>query len=252
MNKNIIFLIFGVFFMGIGSYFTYTHFKKKAPCQFKNQFILFDFDGTLVDSGKELINACNQTLTEYGYRAEITHTELRKTLLSDSLKQRSIPFWRLPFLQKRSLKIMSEHIDAINPFTGTREFLLALKAQGFNLGILTSNAKNNVEYILRKHNLELFDVIYSGASIFGKAKVFNSFLNEYNLDTSQVIYVGDETRDIQAAHKVGVPIISVTWGNNNRDLLEQEKPELLIDTQAELLSAIEKLINNSKEVNVQK
>jgi phosphoglycolate phosphatase len=157
MNKNTVFLVFAMLFVGAGSYFTYTHFRKKTPSQFNNKFILFDFDGTLVDSAHELINAANQTLTEYGYEAGLTYPELRKTLLSDSLKQRGISFWRIPFLQKRALVIMSEHLDAINPFIGTREFLLALKAQGFNLGILTSNKKENVEYILRKHNLELFD-----------------------------------------------------------------------------------------------
>lgn len=250
MNKNIVLLIFGFFFIGVASYLTYPHFKRKLPCQFKNKFILFDFDGTLIDSRKELIKAFNQTLKEYGYQAEVTYQDIRKTSLSDLLKERNISFWRIPFLQKRALQIMSEHLDEINPFPGTREFLLNLKAQGFNLGILTSNAKKNVEYILHKHNLEIFDVIYSEASIFGKAKVFNSFLNEYHLDPLQVIYVGDETRDVQAAHAVNVPIVAVSWGNNDEIVLAQRKPEVLINTQIELIPAIEKLINNSKAKNV--
>jgi phosphoglycolate phosphatase len=51
-------------------------------------------------------------------------------------------------------------------------------------------------------------------------------------------YIGNEDRDIHAAHKLKIPIIAVTWGYNVRELLATEKPDYLIDKPEELLGIL--------------
>jgi phosphoglycolate phosphatase-like HAD superfamily hydrolase len=106
---------------------------------------------------------------------------------------------------------------------------MELKEMGFRTGILTSNSQENVTQFLIANQLEQFDVIYSGASLFGKSKVIRSALKKQNLKTTDVLYVGDETRDIDAARSAGVRIVSVSWGFNNREILSAQMPDYLID-----------------------
>ena len=106
------------------------------------------------------------------------------------------------------------------------------------MGILTSTSEENVRKFLKKNKLELFDFIYSGSSIFGKHKVMKSLLKKQKLKRKEVIYVGDETRDIEAAKKAKVKIISVTWGFNTKQILKKQKPDFLIDKPKELMKIL--------------
>lgn len=70
---------------------------------------------------------------------------------------------------------------------------------------------------LENNELDIFDYIYSDASIFGKDKVIRSFLKQKAIAKDQAIYSGDETRDIQACKKLGLKMIVVSWGLNSKE-----------------------------------
>jgi phosphoglycolate phosphatase len=245
LSKKVIILILSLsILVGSGSYLCFQYWQKKNQELFSKKLVLFDFDGTLFDTIDELIVAVNQTLKEYGYPAEITRQEVQSSALKTCLKKRGIPFWRIPFLQKRALAIMTAAREKTQPFEDTKEYLLALKNQGYAVGILTSNSKENVMYLLNKYGFNFFDIIYCGASIFGKARSFKACLYEHNVPYNQVLYVGDEVRDIEAAHTIGIPIIAVSWGCNDEKLLKDENPEYLISHQTELLSIVQAHFNS--------
>jgi len=63
-------------------------------------------------------------------------------------------------------------------------------------------------------------------------------VREHKLDKNNVIYVGDETRDIRSARKSQIPIVAVTWGFNATEILSQHQPDYLVDHPSELLGAI--------------
>jgi len=65
-------------------------------------------------------------------------------------------------------------------------------------------------------------------------------LKERNFDPQSVFYVGDETRDVEAARKAGVKTIAVTWGFNGEDILKKQKPDYLARRPEELIA----LLNN--------
>jgi phosphoglycolate phosphatase-like HAD superfamily hydrolase len=66
--------------------------------------------------------------------------------------------------------------------------------------------------------------------------VFKKILRRYGIRKEEVLYVGDEIRDITATKNIGVDIASVDWGYNSREGLEEHKPEYLISEPEELLT----------------
>ncbi len=59
----------------------------------------------------------------------------------------------------------------------------------------------------------LFDFVGSGLTLFGKGRIIQRILKQQNLDPAIVFYVGDETRDIETARKIGIRVIAVGWGS---------------------------------------
>jgi HAD superfamily hydrolase (TIGR01509 family) len=126
----------------------------------------------------------------------------------------------------------------IQLFPGIKEVLLELKKRGFQLGIITSNSRENVLASLAKNGLQdTFTFIYSG-STFGKHKVINKWLRIENINPQEVVYVGDEIRDIDAAKKTGIKVIAVAWGFNSQEALAAQNPNFLIERPQELIEII--------------
>jgi phosphoglycolate phosphatase-like HAD superfamily hydrolase len=86
----------------------------------------------------------------------------------------------------------------------------------------------------------MFSFIHSELNLFGKSGALDKMLKKYKLHKPDVLYVGDEVRDIEACKKVGVDIVSVTWGFNSREVLEKYQPNKLVGTPEELLQCIRK------------
>ena len=68
-----------------------------------------------------------------------------------------------------------------------------------------------------------------------KARAIKKIMHKYDLDRAQSFYIGDEVRDIIAAHKVDVRIVSVAWGFNGREALAAHEPFALLYRPAELV-----------------
>ena len=80
----------------------------------------------------------------------------------------------------------------------------------------------------------MFDFVYTGSSLFGKHKAMNKMLKNENLKSEGVIYVGDEVRDVEAADKVGLKVVSVDWGFNSREFLNQINPGSVVSSVSDL------------------
>lgn len=203
--------------------------------------ILFDFDGTIADTYQAIANITNQLSTEFGYKA-LNQEELLliKNLSSREVIELSkISIFKLPFLVRRIRTELSKEIAELNSIAGMNRALQDLKDRGYILGIVTSNNRNNVDVFLAKNKLEhLFSYIYSSTALFGKHRVINRAIKENRLRKSDLIYVGDETRDIRSARKSGIPSIAVSWGFNGAEILAEQQPDYLVDCPHELLEAI--------------
>lgn len=205
------------------------------------KFIIFDFDGTVADTFDAIVDITNQLAPEFGYK-QTTQDELiqiRKMTSREIIKQSGISIFQLPFLLKKVKVGLNNRIHSLTPIFGMKEALIHIKTQGYQLGIITSNDRENVVKFLQNNDFpNLFDFIYSGTSLFGKSKVINKFLRQYKLKREEIIYVGDETRDIEAAKKSYIKVIAVAWGFNAKEVLLKQEPDFLVDQPNELISVI--------------
>ncbi len=159
------------------------------------------------------------------------------TLFQAALALR-LPFWKIPLILARGRKRMHRLIKRLKPVAGMERTLHDLKKKGYRLGILSSNSQENVQDFVRQHNLEVFDFIASGVKIFGKSGALYICMKNNQLDPKQVAYVGDEIRDVKAAHKVKIKSVAVTWGLNSKELLSKYNPDFLIDKPEELVKKL--------------
>lgn len=206
--------------------------------------IVFDFDGTLADTLSALIRVINRLAGEFGYQpATQQEIEQLQALTSREIIRKSgISIFKIPFLLRRTKLEFTQEIETIQLFLGIPEILNKLSQKGYKLGIITSNSQNNVLKILeREKSKDVFDFIHAGNTLFGKHRAIIKFMYKEKLQPQELIYVGDETRDIEAAKKSQVKVISVSWGFNSRQALIQQNPDFIIDQPQQLLEVIENL-----------
>ena len=124
---------------------------------------------------------------------------------------------------------MREEMHHLQPFPGIPKALHELHASGFQLGIVTSNSEQNVISWLHDHDIrQYFKFIHSAPNYFGKAKTLQKIIKMNKLDREKVYYIGDETRDIDAAIQCSISSIAVTWGFNSEKIISEHNPHYLV------------------------
>jgi phosphoglycolate phosphatase-like HAD superfamily hydrolase len=200
--------------------------------------LVFDFDGTIADTLGETLRIFNQIAPDYGIRQVAEHEldHLRHLSLKELLDHLEIPKWRVPILISRGTTMMRGNITQLQLIDGMAEVLIELRRHVRSFGILTSNATANVDLFLRTHGLrETFDFISSTSKLTGKAKHLKAIRKTFSLRPEELLYVGDELRDVKASQKAGIPIAAVSWGFNSREALAASAPNYLFDHPADFL-----------------
>lgn len=206
-----------------------------------NPYLIFDFDGTLVDSFRIVIEKFNLLADEFNFR-KISHDEINalRDLTSKALiKYLKIPIYKIPSVLRSARKYMHSEMQTLLPFKNLPEMLQALHSMKIPLGILTSNSSENVTKWLERNKMQhLFDFIHVEDSYFGKKRILRKILKTYKIDKSQVFYIGDETRDVEAAKKCGVYSVAVTWGFNSEKILSQHQPYYIARKPEDILTIL--------------
>ncbi|KRI62543.1 HAD family hydrolase [Acinetobacter pittii] len=194
------------------------------------QAIIFDMDGTLVDSFSFFLGALNQLAKKYKFKSvELHEVEQYKHLSpKEIMKEMNVSRWKLPWIAKDFIRLMKERDQDVYMFEGMRDHLIELHKRGYTLAIITSNSKENCQNLLGAELCELFSHIDGGSSIFGKAKRIKRVLNILNLNKEQAIYVGDQTTDGEAAHKAGIDFAAVGWGYTSAEKLKTIQPKVVL------------------------
>ncbi|NBU20085.1 HAD family hydrolase [bacterium] len=204
--------------------------------------LVFDFDGTICDSMDAAVLTLNRYSEYFRYKKitpEMVPT-LRTKTTQDILVELGISRFYLPVLAPLLQRAFYQRVSGLRPFKGMREVFKELSTRGYRLGVLTSNAKKNVLKFNEVNHLHDFEFIYSGISLFDKATSLELLLRKHKLSEEEVVYIGDETRDIEAAHTAGLSVISVGWGFHSPDLLKQYHPEFLIHDPRDLIEVLSK------------
>lgn len=200
--------------------------------------LVFDFDGTIADTLGETRRIYNRLAPDYGLREVAEHEldHLRHLSLKELLDHLEIPKRRVPALIARGTGLMRGNITELQVIPGMSEVLIELRRHVRSFGVLTSNATANVDLFLRTHGLrEQFDFISSTSKLTGKAKHLKAILKTFSLRPGELLYIGDELRDVKASQKAGIPIAAVTWGFNSRESLAASGPDYLFDQPVDFL-----------------
>lgn len=206
--------------------------------ELKKKVLVFDFDGTVADTLKIALLIVNEIGEEFGWPTldKAGFVEYKKKSLRELMDMVGLKYRHLPKIVRRSRRGFKRHMDQVKPIEGMPEVLRELKARGYVLGILTSNTKKNVRHFLGAHDLEVFDFLHAPNSLYGKAPVLKKIRRRYRMKNEDLVMIGDEHRDLDAAQKAGVDGLAVLWGFHERPQLEEgapvyvaEKPENLLE-----------------------
>jgi len=216
--------------------------RRKPPAEppGRPKLLIFDFDGTIADTFDAGVTILNKLADEFGFRAlhpkELERARDMRT--SQLMKFLGIPARKMSRIARRGSEELHACIHSIQPLPGMPEALRELQALGFSLGIITSNTELNVQIFLRSHELELFDFVRCSSKLLGKARMIRSVIRRQHVRAADILFVGDETRDIEAAKKAGIRIAAVTWGYNSRRSLESMKPDFVFENPSELVALL--------------
>src|ERR1700723_4057331 len=218
------------------------------------RIVVFDLDGTLVDTAPDLINALNFILAREGLAPVPLHAArnmigagARKLLERGlELEGRTVSLAELDRLTDDFIAYYAEHIaDASRPFDGLESALDDLEAQGYRFAVCTNKLEWLSKLLLDRLGLRAKFAAICGADTFGISKPDPAILQQTVAraggQLSAAIMVGDAGPDIGVARRASVPVIGVDFGYTEVPIADL-KPDRLIGHLSELPAAVESLM----------
>ncbi|WKB51433.1 HAD hydrolase-like protein [Eleftheria terrae] len=193
------------------------------------RLVAFDFDGTLADSFAFFLGALGEVAREHRFRAPAPEEVplLRQCSTREVMRRLQVPAWKLPAVARSFMGRMQHSSQRVPLFPGSAELLRTLAAHQVPLALVTSNARVNVEAVLGPQLMALFAHVDCGASILGKAPRLRRLARRAAVPGGQVLYIGDQGADAEAAHHAGMAFGAVTWGYATPEALAQAGPRHL-------------------------
>ncbi|MEY8515742.1 HAD family hydrolase [Lachnospiraceae bacterium 29-84] len=219
--------------------------------------ILFDLDGTLLDTLTDLTNSVNHAMERFGFPK---HTEdgVRRMVGNgvSVLMERAIPNGRENPGFDECLKVFREHYelhkkDFTKPFPGVMGFLEKASSQGYQLGVVSNKFDLAVKGLCQDYFAPYITAaIGESAQIARKPAPDTVFaaMEELHVTPSQCVYVGDSDVDIATAKNSGIPCISVSWGFRSRKFLQAHGARYIAGSMAELEEILASFQQDSPQV----
>lgn len=202
--------------------------------------IAWDFDGTLVDSLDGALEIYNRIAAEYGFVPIHDPAPVRKMSIPEFLKAHRIPLTKVPALYTRFLRDQTSQLPGVPLHEEVRELLEEFRRRGYRLAVISSNTPENIRVCLRANAVEdWFDHVLGYSRLFGKESAIRGVIKSESIGPAELLYVGDEVRDITAARKAGVDVIAVTWGFNAEQTLLDQTPDHLVRSPGEFVPLLD-------------
>ena len=201
--------------------------------------VLFDLDGTLIDSADDIALALRLTLEELGMEEKMPPSvrsligggvkALLEKVLGDDFREQHVKVFRRHYI--------GNPVVNTTPYPGVMETLRALRGRGINLVVVTNKLEElSVEILKRLGMLEFFDLVVGGDTFPEKKPsplpVLKS-LEFVGVESSQALMVGDTSADIEAGKSAGVRTALAAWGYVK---LNSVKPDYIFNSPADILS----------------
>lgn len=203
------------------------------------QLVLWDFDGTLADTFGCSVRIYNDLADRHGFRRIDDPDGVRGLGTVGFLRHHRIPLLKVPTLVRAVLRAQHDEIAGIRLFPGLASVLAELHDNRCAMAVLSSNRADNIRACLHANGAAgWFAAVFGYQQLLGKARGIRRVMRSAGVTARDVVYIGDEVRDIQAARQAGVPIIAVSWGYQSRALLAEQKPDHLVDRPEQLLELL--------------
>ncbi|MEO5492693.1 MAG: HAD hydrolase-like protein [Sphingomonas sp.] len=201
------------------------------------RLVIFDFDGTLSDSGEWFLSIIDDLAERFRFRRvdrEEVET-LRRRPTREVIQHLGIPGWKLPLISRHVRARFRDSASDIRTFDGVRAMLQALADAGIRMMLCSSNGEANVRAVLGA-DAARFEAYFCGSGLFGKVAKFRRAIKASGLTPSAILAIGDETRDIDAARAVGIGAGAVLWGYANPETLIAMGPDQAFASPEEIVA----------------
>jgi phosphoglycolate phosphatase len=217
--------------------------KQKARNIMTYNTVIFDLDGTLLNTLDDIKDSVNYALNKFNYPLR-TLEEVRKSVGNGAkiLIDNVVPPNTSTEDSAMCLEVYKEHYahnsqNKTRPYDGILSLLKLLYQQDIKLAIVSNKFDFSVKELCRIYFGEYIHVaIGESANVARKPAPDSIYTAIKELDSvkSRVIYVGDSDVDVQTAHNAGIPCIGVTWGFRDREVLEKAGADSIINKPEEI------------------
>ena len=206
--------------------------------------VLFDLDGTVVDSGGIILASMRHATREVLGR-DFGDAELMQAVGGPGLEAQMAVF--APEQVDELVRVYRDHNEPLHEeleaCAGMEDVLLRLHGEGRRLGVVTAKRRATVELAFARVPLaHLFETVVGGDETEKHKPDPEPLLlaaRRMNADPAETAYVGDSPFDIRAAKAAGMYAIAVTWGRiHDRERLEREEPDAIVERAEELLEQV--------------
>ncbi|MBE6665256.1 MAG: HAD-IIIA family hydrolase [Ruminococcaceae bacterium] len=213
----------------------------------KYKTVIFDLDGTLLDTLQDLTNSVNFALRTMNY-PERTISEVR-TFVGNGigkLIERAVPENTEKEDVQETLQIFKSHYekhceDCTSPYPGIYELLVHLKECGIQVAVVSNKADFAVKKLCEKYFGNWVSLAIGEREGIRRKPAPDSVLSVLSQMTAtpkETVYIGDSDVDIETAYNSGIDIISVTWGFRDKDFLSRSGALAFADSVEQLENLI--------------
>jgi len=210
--------------------------------------IVFDLDGTLIDTLEDLKDSVNYAMNVYGF-PERSLEEIR-TFVGNGvgkLIERAIPDGIENPLYKECLKVFQDHYsknmqNKTAPYNGIKELLAELKDRGFKMAVVSNKFDSAVKKLVKEFFGDYIKVAIGESENVSRKPAPDTVIKalaELGSAPDKAVYVGDSEVDVMTAKNSKLTCIGVTWGFRTREVLEKEGAQYIIDEPHQLLSILD-------------
>lgn len=209
----------------------------------KPELVIFDMDGTILDTLEDLKESLNAALAANGFPGRTTE-ETRRFVGNGiaKLMERAVPAGTSPEATARVLEDFKVHYaahcaDHTHPYAGVLELLARLRADGILTAVVSNKADFAVQILARDYFPGLFDCVLGEKEGIAKKPapdMVNAVLNTLGVAPAGARYVGDSEVDVETARNSGLAGVFVTWGFRSVETLRAAGAAVLAGTPEEL------------------